>query len=49
MSLLQNIENSMIFSYLTPIPKGENMKIIELGSPPFGEKGQGLFEADSIF
>jgi hypothetical protein len=26
--------NSIIFSYLTPDPKGEHLKNIELGSPP---------------
>jgi len=42
----------MIFSCLTPNPKGEHLKIIELRSPPLGARGsedfsertQGLFE-----
>jgi hypothetical protein len=39
----------MIFICLTPNPKGEHLKIIELGSPPFGGYGvKGLFGADSI-
>ena len=29
------VGNSMIFICLTPNPKGEHLKIIELGSPPF--------------
>ncbi len=36
MSLLRKIGNSMIFICLTTNPKGEHLKIIELGSPPFG-------------
>jgi hypothetical protein len=38
----------MIFICLTPNPKGEHLKFIELGSPPLGDRGQGLFGADSI-
>jgi hypothetical protein len=29
----------MIFICLTPNPKGEHLKIIELGSPPLGVRG----------
>ena len=36
MSPLRKVGNSMIFICLTPNPKGEQMKIIELESPPFG-------------
>jgi hypothetical protein len=32
LSLLRKVENSMIFSCLTPNPKGEHLKIIELES-----------------
>jgi hypothetical protein len=35
LSLLRKVENSMIFICLTPVPKGEHLKIIELGSLPF--------------
>ncbi len=38
----------MIFICLTPNPKGEHLKFIELGSSPLGDRGQGLFGADSI-
>jgi hypothetical protein len=39
----------MIFICLTPNPKGEHLKIIELRSPPFGGKGiKGLFGVDSL-
>jgi hypothetical protein len=37
LSPLLKVINSMIFICLTPNPKGEQMKIIELGSPPFGD------------
>jgi len=33
---LREVINSMILICLTPNPKGEQMKIIELGSLPFG-------------
>jgi len=40
----------MIFICLTPNPKGEHLKIIELGSSPFGGSGvRGFFGADSTF
>ena len=29
----------MIFICLTPSPKGEHLKIIELGGPPLGARG----------
>ena len=35
MSPLRKVENSMIFICLTPNPKGEHLKIIELASPTF--------------
>ena len=35
-SPLRKAVNSMIFICMTPDPKGERLKIIELGSPPFG-------------
>jgi hypothetical protein len=35
-SPIRKVENSLIFICLTPNPKGEHLKIIELGSPPFG-------------
>ena len=36
LSPLRNVGNSMIFRCLTPDPKGEHLKIIELGRPPMG-------------
>jgi hypothetical protein len=50
LSPLRKVGNSMIFRCLTPNPKGEHLKIIELGSPPFGGKGvKGIFGAGSKF
>jgi hypothetical protein len=43
MSPLQKVVNSMIFICLTPNPKGEHLKIIELGRPPFGVRGSKNF------
>jgi hypothetical protein len=45
LSLLRKVENSMIFSCLTPNPKGEHLKIIELRSPPLGIGGQRTFRS----
>ena len=39
----------MIFICLTPNPKGEHLKIIELGSPFGGLGVNGLFEVCSVF
>ena len=36
MSSIRKVGNSVIFICLTPNPKGEHLKIIEFGSPPFG-------------
>ena len=36
LSQIRKVGNSMIIICLTPNPKEEHLKIIELGSPPFG-------------
>jgi hypothetical protein len=39
LSPLLKVRNSIIFICLTPNPKGEHLKIIELRNTPFGGKG----------
>ena len=48
MSSLRKAGNSMIFICLTPNPKGEHLKITELGSPPWGDRGSKYFSGQTL-